>query len=397
MGLITPWAHQEELAQAGILILREYAICYLAMEERTGKTITAIQMAERSTAFRVLIITKKKALADWVNVLANLPHIKIYQTVNYHQAHKIEGKFDLVILDEAHNYISSFPKVGAIWKAVARLTKGLPIIYVSATPHAQGRAMMYHQFALSSWSPWRRYKNFYQWHKQYGYIYQVEVNGIMKNKYDRTDEDRIAAEITPMFIVKTRKELGFEHEPEDVLHYVELSEETRGYYYTLVKDELVRLPEVFLVADSQPKMRFSLHQLEGGTMKMDGEYYVLSNTEKVDYIRDRFGDTTDTVIMYNYKAELLKLERHFSNARLLQATSYAEGIDLSGYSTLVIYSQDFSTARHTQRRARQANMGRTDPIDVHYILVKKGISAQVYKTVSVKKKNFVDTVFERLV
>jgi ERCC4-related helicase len=97
--------------------------------------------------------------------------------------------------------------------------------------------------------------------------------------------------------------------------------------------------------------------------------------------------------MYNYKAELTKLQQHFKNAVLLQGTSYAEGVDLSGHKHLVIYSQDFSTARHTQRRARQANVNRTLPINVHFLLVKKAISDEVYKTVSVNKKNYVDSVF----
>ncbi len=99
--------------------------------------------------------------------------------------------------------------------------------------------------------------------------------------------------------------------------------------------------------------------------------------------------------MYNYIAEGTKLNEIFSNARILQATSYAEGVDLSSHKNLVIYSQDFSTARHTQRRARQANKKRQHPITVHYLLVKDGLSEQVYKTVSLNKKNFVDSRFDR--
>ena len=62
---------------------------------------------------------------------------------------------------------------------------------------------------------------------------------------------------------------------------------------------------------------------------------------------------------------------------------------------MIIYSQDFSTARHTPRRARQANKNRKDEILVHYLLVKKAISEQVYDTVSVNKTNFVDSTYIR--
>ena len=56
-----PWPHQISLAEQGLSILKKYGIVYLAMEERTGKSLTAILMAETSLAKRILIITKKKA------------------------------------------------------------------------------------------------------------------------------------------------------------------------------------------------------------------------------------------------------------------------------------------------------------------------------------------------
>lgn len=56
---------------------------------------------------------------------------------------------------------------------------------------------------------------------------------------------------------------------------------------------------------------------------------------------------------------------------------------------------DFSTAKYTQRRARQCNMKRDTPIDFHFLLVKGGISEQVYKTVAINRTNFVDSYFKK--
>ena len=109
-----------------------------------------------------------------------------------------------------------------------------------------------------------------------------------------------------------------------------------------------------------------------------------------------FGDTDNLVIMYHFKQELIKLKQFFTEALLLQATSYSEGVDLHKYDNLVIYSQDYSSARHTQRRCRQCNHNRTAPITIHHILVKDGTSEQVYKIVCVNKTNFVDSVFKRV-
>lgn len=392
-----PWDYQDELSDLGLAILRKHFLLYLSMEERTGKSLTAILVAEKSLACNVLIVTKKgKPLQGWVDTLAAYKHLNLYEVVNYHSVDKAgDPDYDLIILDEAHNYISSYPKPNTIWKKVRRYTKNKPIIYLSATPHAQGYQMLYNQFALSSWSPWRRFKDFYAWFKEYGKPYTLEINSIEVNQYDQTKEDKILADVSKYFISKTRKELGFEHEPRDKLHYIELTDKTKALYNKIVKDAILYLPEGPLVCDTKSKMRYALHQLEGGTCKIDDEYHVFDNTEKIEYIKKAWGDTEDLVIMYNYKPELDKLSAAFKKAKLLQATTNAEGIDLYQHKHLVIYSQDFSTARHTQRRARQANKERDEPITVHFLLVKGAISEDVYQTVSVNKKNFVDSVFKR--
>lgn len=394
--MITPYPHQVEVAAQAVDIIKQYMIVYLAMEERTGKTIASILVAEQINVTRVLVITKKKALPDWLTVLKDLPHLKVFEVVNYHQAHKKTGNaYDLVILDESHNYISSYPKPGKIWKEVKALVHGLPLIYISATPHAQGPQQLFHQFALSAWSPWVNYRNFYMWFAKYGKPYTLEINGINVPQYDRAHQELILNDVEHLFITKTRSELGFTHEPQDVIWFIDLGLTTKKVYNELLEHELVPLSCGLLVADSASKLRTSLHQLEGGTIKIEDDRFVLANREKVDFILDKFGDSDSLVIMYNFIAERQKLEAVFKKATILQATSNAEGVDLHKFSDLVIYSQDYSTARHTQRRARQANLKRDKPINVHFLLVKKGISEQVYKTVSVNKKNYVDSVFTR--
>lgn len=401
------------MAEDVYTVLREHMIAYLAAEERTGKTLACILAAEKCDVSKVLVITKKKAMDGWNETLAAYKgKTKLWRVVNYHSAHKVRTKPDLVILDECHNYLSAFPKIGTtqtyrkdlkkankpnvnIYDAVKTICKGVPIIYSSATPHAQGLSMLFHQFSVSSWSPWRRFGTFYDWYTAYGKPKYVEIQGVKRTQYNGTQVDKVMADVKHLFITKTRQELGFEHEPEDKLHYIELGESSRFVYNQLLEHSIYELSVGWLVCDTCSKLRTSLHQLEGGTIKIEDDYFVLANDEKIQYILKHFGDTEDLVVMYNYKAELTKLTEVFKNARLLQATSFAEGVDLSMHKDLVIYSQDFSTARHTQRRARQANKKRDRPIIVHFLLVKKGLSEQVYKTVSVNKKNFVDSVFKR--
>ena len=395
--MMTPYPYQVTLADEIMVVLRQYGVAYLASEERTGKTLAAILAAESSLAGTVLVITKKKALDGWIDTLAKFPHNKTFIVTNYHQVHKLSIKPDLVLIDEAHNYISGYPKQSTMHKTVRAICRGLPVIFISATPRPQGTQQLYHQLAVSDWSPWSQYKNFYRWFDVYGIPYTINIEGIATKQYNKT-KDIAWEHVKHLFVTKTRAELDFEHEPEDKLHYVELSAYTKSLYNTLLKDRIVYniVDDEPLVCDTQAKYRTALHQIEGGTIKLPSGYKQLPNTEKIDYILSTWGDSKDLVIMFNYKEEEHKLAKAFKQARLLQATSFAEGVDLSMYKHLVIYSQDFSTARHTQRRARQANKQRKEPIIVHFILVKKATSERVYKTVSINKKNFVDTVFEEL-
>jgi len=394
-----PYQSQLDMADKAFSVLKQYAIVYLAAEERTGKTVTSLLVAEKcQTANSVLVLTKKKAIDGWMDTLKAVDFLtKAYTVTNYHQAKNEIANYDIVILDEAHNYIAAAPKSSAIWKAVKKITKGCPLIYISATPNAQGRQQLYHQFALSDWSPWARYKTFYSWFRTYGVPTEIWIAGQKRPVYTNVHDEMVVEETKHLFVTKTRQELGFEHEPTDKLHSIQLEQSTKDVYNTLVKDRLIEiLPNKMLVCDTPMKLRTSLHMLEGGVAKVGEEYLTLANTEKLDYVKNTWGDTNNLAIFYQYIEEGNKLRKAFRYAKILQGTSYAEGIDLSNIKHLVIYSQDFSTARHTQRRARQANINRSDEITVHFLLCENAVSEQVYNIVSVNKQNFVDSVFDKV-
>lgn len=392
-----PLAHQSNIANIGYETLKKYMIVYLAMEERTGKTLTSILIAEKcNNVDNVLIITKKKAIEGWNNTLTNFKHNKNYIVTNYHQVHKEATEFDLVIIDEAHEYIAGFPKASSMWKQVAIFTKDVPIIYLSATPSSQSLSMLYYQFKLSSWSPFLKWNTFSKWFKEFGIeSYTYTPNGKVRD-YKKTKEELVKQYSQHLFIRFTRKELGFEFEPEDVLHYVELKQQTKDLYKQIDKDGYAIVNNIEVVAQTPMEVLLKLHQIEGGTLKIEDTYIQLDNLEKIDYIKQNFGDKEYIVIFYNYKEEFNKLKANFKKATILQSTTYAEGVDLSMFETLIIYSMNFSTAKYTQRRARQANFKRATPIKVHFLLCKNMVSDYVYQCVAINKKNFVDKYYKEL-
>ena len=419
-----PFKHQTEISLQAYGLLKRYGWVYLAMQERTGKTLTSILVAEMSKCTNILVITKAKALkgdddkdivsakggwAGALNLYLKVKSVnqvwktatKTYTIVNYESIHKISGKYDLVIIDEAHSKIAAYPKVSLTWNKVYAFTKGKPVIYLSATPSAQSHSQLYHQLKLCTFSPWAKYKNFYDWFNVYGLPETKRIGGGQQIiVYDKCRDDLIQKIKDTFFISYTRKQLGFKVEPVNVKVYIEPSPYTKKLYNILSNDKVITADKFMVdvecdyIADSVIRHRVGMHQIEGGTLKIsDTQSIKLGNTEKIDWIKKEYGDSSNIVIFYQFVHEEILLKEHFNNARILQGTSYAEGVDLSMYETLIIYSMDYSTAKYSQRKARQANIARVDDINVIYLLMKGAISDQVYTTVCENNKNYVDSYF----
>ena len=311
-----PYPHQVVLADEAYDILKAYGLVYIAAEERTGKSLASILIGEMAKPVNILILTKKKALDGWEEtlcgyfgkrVLRPTPGFaglftrvgdKKYTVTNYHQAGKINPVYDLVILDESHSYLSAFPKIGKIWKDVYRLTKGRPLIYLSATPYAQGYQLLFNQLRLSSWSPWKAFKSFYEWHRHWGIPDKTRTPYGLVETYSKIRPE-VWNTVAHLFITKTRRELDFEHEPTDVIHHVTLDSSTRDLYNKCMSAEMIRfihrngtgpIKDIEGPLDSPMKLRTTLHMIEGGVAKVDDKYYILPNKEKIRAIKKDFGD-----------------------------------------------------------------------------------------------------------
>jgi len=425
-----PKPHQISGAKEVAAAMTVYKWHYLAWEERVGKSLTALHGMHQAGFKNVLIITKKgendKVIKGWKEAILNSGIDDcLFTVINYHKLGsatknkkgritKITLKYDRdeydgVVIDESHNYISGSPKPSSFHQIVKAFVADKPVLFLSATPYAQGFQLLYHQLKVCRHTPWQDIPTFYKWFYKYGIENMKYVAaGQQRESYTIFQEEELLPFLEGHFSYLTRADVGMEHEPEDVTHYVDLDPKTKELFNDGTKDKLIDYPNYQVVCDTVSKLRATLHMLEGGVYiehavieNREGElvpksyYKLLDNTEKIDYIKATWGDTNNLVIMYNYKAEKIKLEKHFDNALLLQATSNAEGVDLSMYEHLVVYSQDWSTARHSQRRARQANMEHKTPIKVNYLLVKDAISDQCYTNVSINKVNFLDKMYER--
>ena len=172
--------YQVEITNKAIDILTRFKLVYLSLEVRTGKTITALNICNEMQFKNVLFVTKKKAIKS---IESDCKHFKFLNvlTINYESIHKIDFNPDVVICDESHCF-GAFAKPSKRAKELKKITTNKPIIYLSGTPTPESYSQIYHQFWISSFSPFKEYQNFYKWAKVY-------VNPKIKYQYNRAIND----------------------------------------------------------------------------------------------------------------------------------------------------------------------------------------------------------------
>lgn len=108
--------YQVENANKGYAILKEFGIVYLAMQVRTGKSATALEVCRLYGAKNVLFLTKKKAISSIQDDYQTFGYDKYFEImiVNDESMHKVEGEFDIVVHDEHHRCFLGSTKVDGV-------------------------------------------------------------------------------------------------------------------------------------------------------------------------------------------------------------------------------------------------------------------------------------------
>lgn len=409
--------HQIKFADACWDILKQKGYVYLSGKPRSGKTLTAILVAEKSSRnLRVLVLTKKNAISGWTKFITSdlkqTYHVTNYEAIGKWDTVKRKAvlklnpsDYDLVILDESHN-LGTLGKPSGRIKTVKALCYDLPHINLSGTPIVESPNSIFHQMFISKYSPFK-YVNFYKFFAEYGRPYTIKAAGRDIQQYDRY-KPKLLEEINKFTVYMTQEDAGISKDMQatDAIHYVTLKDSTKALYNKLMKDKVIELTldsdlgeSVTIVGDSTMKLRMALHMLESGVVKdsyLEGNdaYIDIGNSEKIDYIYNTFGDTEDVGIMAHFIGERVKLKNKFKRAQIYSSTSHAEGVDLSHLKHFVILSSDYRGSKFIQRRERIVNMSGTASTTVNHIVVKGAISEQVYNSVS-KKMDFNNKVFEQ--
>lgn len=391
--------YQAELAEQGHAILKKYGIVYYSIEMRVGKTHIALKTADLIGAKNVLFATKKKAISSIEDDFSTTEYDYQLKVTNFEQLHTINYYPDVVIIDEAHS-IGAYPKPSQRFKMLQEICSRAYVILMSGTPSPESYSQLYHQFAVSPFSPFADYKNFYRWAKDYVDVSQRKINGYMINDYDRAKKVKIDETLTKYFISFTQQEAGFaQHEVKE--HIIEVNPDPRIYRLakTICKDRVFTFKDgTAIVADSAVKVQNKLHQIYSGTVICDDGSRKVLDLTKTQYIRDNYQGKR-IAIYYKFQAEADALRKVFNNITespeefnnsdglifISQIQAGSEGVNLSTADYLIMYNIDFSSKQYWQVRARMQTLTRTKDAVVHWLFTKDGIERKVYEAVLNKK------------
>ena len=401
--------YQAQTVADGLELLNKHKIVCLSMEVRTGKTLTALSLAEKYGAVKVLFVSKKKAIVEGSikkdYELLN-PNYKIVFW-NYASLHKVYGSFDIVIIDESHS-IGAYPKPSKRAKMLKDICKNTPIIYLSGTFTPESYSQLYHQLWISSYSPFKEYSNFYNWAKDYVNIVKKRIGIYMINNYDAAIKEKIDIKTKHLFLSVSQEAAGFNQPIEEIFLEVPMNEAQKQMIADIdMRGFTSYAGDLCIPANGAIKLSKKA-QISGGTCIMIDFNTAIVSMNKVNFIAEYFkGQKIAILYVYQAEGELLKEKFHnwTSNEDVFRADddsvfiaqirSAREGVDLSSADCLVMYSIDFSATSYFQGKARIQSKDRTKPAKLYWIFSEHGIEKYVYSAVS-RKKNFTASYYRKI-
>lgn len=400
--------YQIDIIKKGMKLLLQHRFLYLAMEVRTGKTLTSFGIVDGLEVENVLFVTKKKAIGSILNDYNNLNPSFNLRVINYESLHIVmdEQVWDVVILDEAHS-LGAFAKPSSRAELVRDILWNLNpyVILLSGTPTPESYSQMYHQVYGIRNNPFREFRNFYKFAEKHVKVSQKRINGLFMKDYSK-GLDTIIEAMAPYTINYTQEEAGFITKTIEEIIEVELKESTYNLIERLKKDLVVEGKNDVILADTSVKLMMKVHQLCSGTIKFESGNSMVIDTTKADFIKEHFAGCK-IGIFYKFKEELSALESVFKDSLTtelsvfedtdkniaLQIVSGREGISLRKADYLVYYNIDFSATSYWQSKDRMTTKDRQFN-QVFWIFAKGGIEHDIYKAVT-KKKDYTVNHFKK--
>jgi len=401
--------YQKNIVKRATEIIKVNRFVYLAMEVRTGKTLTSLSICDNlDEVNNVLFITKKKAIKSITDDSDKICPSYALFVINYESIHKLpQVKWDVIVIDEAHS-LGAFPKPSGRAAEIKKLIHlHCPrVILLSGTPTPESYSQMYHQVYGIPWGPFKQYPTFYKFAKDYVNIKQRKINGMMVNDYSN-GYDTIIDAMVPYTIRFSQKDAGFLVKTTENVISVPLDPQVKRMADILKKNLVVQGKEEVILGDTPVKLMSKLHQMYSGTVKFESGNSMVLATTKADYIIHNFSDRR-VGIFYKFKEELEAIKKVLGDMVTteladfdadkaqhiaLQIVSGREGISLKNADCIVYYNIDFSATSYWQSRDRMTTKDREEN-HIYWLFSEGGIESLIYKAVS-KKKDYTLSHFKQ--
>jgi len=403
--------YQKELSAEAVEILRHKKIVYLAMEVRTGKTLTALNTAKLFGAKNVLFLTKKKAISSIQWDYDNFGFDFDLTIINDESLHLVDGIFDLIIHDEHHRF-GAFPKPNKVAILFKKRYSKLPMIFLSGTPTPESHSQWFHQFWISDYSPFKQYTNFYKWAVNYVDVTQRNIGYAVIKDYSTAKEPLIKRVLQNYILTFTQAQANFNTVVNEIVLEISMLPITYNIIEKLRKNLVVKnLQGQIILGDTGVKLQQKHLQIASGTCKFEDGTSKVIDYSKAYYIRDNFKEYK-IAIFYKFKEELNMLKEVFKDKLTtdlnefdnsdkwiaLQFLSGREGVSLKKADYIVAINIDFSATTYFQFRDRMTTMDRKENT-LFWIFSKdygniKSIERIVYQSV-LNKKDFTLSIYKK--
>ena len=384
----------------------------LFMEQRTGKTMIALWLAEKWDCRQNLVICPKKAIPVWKQEIAlmgldvNQFEIVSFETFRIHRL-KFQQSWDLVIVDESHRIKErKSQQTKAVWSLSRRAKKRL---ILSGSPQGNGMEDYYAQLKFICPDLFPTWESF---EKQYLIIKDrwiagredpfPDIVGYKNQEYFKELLASISFRVTRDEVSKVKTRVR------NRKYSIPWSSESRSLYDILDTKLYFEVQEGLVSAAHVLTKGLKLHQICGGFVKDDEKQLQGVGQDKLNKLWELIDGPLQgcsIAIVAQYKAEMDAIAQGLSVRGITFAQvrgkhqydpkdrsqvtilhpSSGEAIQLAHHNHMIIYSMGHSYLKWAQFKDRIVLVD-TPQVIYHYLLMQQSMDEVIYQAVIEKKK-----------
>lgn len=366
----------------------------IAFGTGTGKTATAIRLAEHN-AKTCLVICPKSVAVNWERETkiwsVEACRYTIVTKETFRRDWQKLPKCDAVIVDEAH-FVANYKS--QLYKSLAGYLKHYEIRYIwllTASPYLSSAWNIYSLANLlgHNWN-WMKFKM--------AFFYDIRMGRRTVPKQKVGIENKLAALVNQIGTTKKLEEC------------IDMPEETESYEYFSLTDAQRKVIES--LPDITPIVRYSkIFQIVNGTLKSDGYTEdIVVGGEKMDRVLEIIQENKKLAVICRHLLEIKTLARLINNKKIfiisgstenrqevidevertddcvvIISAGVSEGYNMSSVKFMVFYSLSYSWKDFIQMKGRIKRINKPQSVVYLYLMVQKTIDEAVFDNIRMKR------------